>query len=57
MWFNLKKTTIIATESTEEHGDIKALIAIFSCSSVDSVAIKKTGAQPYLVLVTRLKDY
>ena len=29
---------LIATESTEEHGNINALIAIFSCSSVDSVA-------------------
>jgi hypothetical protein len=27
-----------ATESTEEHGKIKALEVIFPCSSVDSVA-------------------
>jgi hypothetical protein len=30
---------VIATESTEEHGKIKAFAAMFSCSSVDSVAI------------------
>jgi len=28
----------MATESTEEHGKIKALKDFFSCSSVDSVA-------------------
>jgi hypothetical protein len=30
---------LMATESTKEHGNINALIAIFSCSFVDSVAI------------------
>ena len=29
----------MATESTEEHGNINYLIAIFSCASVDSVAM------------------
>jgi hypothetical protein len=28
----------MATESTEEHGNISSKIFIFSCSSVDSVA-------------------
>ena len=34
-----EQKNIMATESTEEHGKINALRIIFSCSSVDSVAI------------------
>jgi hypothetical protein len=36
--YSVKKPQL-ATESTEEHGNINALKTVFSCSSVDSVAI------------------
>jgi hypothetical protein len=40
----------IATKSTEKHGRINTLTAIFSCSSVDSVAVGKTGTWLDLLL-------
>jgi hypothetical protein len=44
-WFvNLIMTDIMATESTEKHGNNQAH-SNFPCSSVDSVAIKNTGTQ------------
>jgi len=38
-WFNPINKDILATESTEEHGNITYKAFILLCSSVDSVAI------------------
>jgi hypothetical protein len=37
-------TDIMATESTEKHGNNQNLVSIFPCFSVDSVAINKVLA-------------
>jgi uncharacterized metal-binding protein len=46
----------MATESTEEHGKIKALQAIFSCSSVGSVADIFYQARILMFALTLYKD-
>ena len=46
----------MATESTEEHGNINALKTIFSCSSVDSVAINKDPV-PNLIWRSLSEEY
>jgi hypothetical protein len=44
-FFNLMVTNGMATESTEKHGKIKQALEFLPCPSVDSVAIRNTGAQ------------